>query len=155
MSKPRLPLSVLAALGLSTAGVGCNPIEVLGPCLSMVPMPHPDDDSDTSAKVNQEKNETPHVGPCLSPMPEPRMGPCLSPMREPAVRPVPIPRMEPEPEMTVCLSIAPLAPSPQPDPPSTGDKSAPHTVDNAKQAVLKRGILPADVAARLLRDNKD
>lgn len=121
MSKPRLPLSVVAALGLSATGLRCGPEEVLQPCLSIAPMPYPDADSDndTSAHANERNNE------------------------------------QPEPEMTVCLSIAPPDRLPTPTPPTEGDKSETRTVDKAKQAVLKRGILPADVADRLLRDRKD
>ena len=170
MSKPRLPLSVLAALGLSASAMECNRIPIVGPCLSMVPVPEPGTDADTSAEVNQRNNEEPYVGPCLSPPPEPPIRACLTnvpeppppaeppvkdPREEPPVGPCLSPMREPEPEMTVCLSIAPIDPSPHPVEPAPGDKSAQHSVDKAKQAVLRRGTLPADVAARLLRNPKD
>ncbi len=155
MSKPRLPISVLAALGLGAAGMRCNPIEVLGPCLSIAV--DPDDDSDTADKHDDGPA---NIVPCLSPVQQPPIGPCLTPMEppdEPPMTPCLSPMPEPpiEPEMTVCLSVPYIEPPPQLDEPSTDDKSAVHTVEKAKQAVLKRGILPADVAARLLRDNKE
>lgn len=141
MTPPRLPLSVLAALGLC-AGPRCADDEPEAlPCLSPVM------DTDTP----QPPLET-----CLTVMPEPPIGPCLSPPPEPALHPClrmavpddPLPE-PPEPERSVrpCLDY-------NPEPlDASGDKASPQR--KLADDLLDRGVLPEDVAERLRKRRQE
>ena len=126
MAPRRLPLSVLAALGLTAPG--CEPEPPMMPCLSCVP----------DGAQRDASNRAQHAGPIV--------GPCLSPMMDTGGPPTP--PVDPPPEMTVCLSIAPEEPRRPPE-----DDANEGANKKVRKHVLDRDVLPEDVV-KVLRDKE-
>lgn len=84
------------------------------------------------------------LGPCLTPA-DTHVLPCLSPPMPDEPPPPP----DPPPSLDVCLSVAPDEMIPPP-PPAEG--AAPGVdKEEARRKVLERGVLPPDVAEKLVR----
>lgn len=157
MSPPRLPASVLAALGLTAAAPSCRDEPEVRPCLNVV-VPQPvDADPDTGPAAPPDLDGgTEHVGPCLEFVDEPPPPPLPEPVDppEPPIEPCLSPPA-PEPPIEPCLRIAP----PRPDRPDAEPKSlpAPGAPEKAEvvRKVLDGGVLPEDVAARLRARRKE
>lgn len=172
MSPSKVPMSVLAALGL-VAVEGCTThTPSARPCLNIMVEPS-DTEGDTPAPVDDDgaspdddEPEEPAVGPCLEyvpdwepdtdndpkkdppadPPPEPPLGPCLSPLPPPQ-KPVESPH-EPAPGPCLRMMPEPREEGPVPTKPKPGEEG-----EDPEGAVLERGVLPADVAD-LLRSRK-
>ena len=174
MAPSRVPPSVLAALRLISMEAACLPD-------ACAPDSAPASDTDTPVQPPTICLSPVEIAPCLSDMPEPHVGPCLKPMMDPYPygegAPEPPPKFLPPreaPEPRACLSelpqepgeVAPTKPAEEPTeeerpvrkclsfhPIDFEAKRAVPPGEEAREAVLERGVLPADVAS-LLRNKR-
>ena len=117
-----LPKSVLIALGLgATQLAGCT---IFGPCLSIAI----EETNDTDTQTDTD------TGPCLSPPEDTDTGPCLDIAEDTDTAADTSPPASPSQLNTGGQHLAPV---------STGSR------DDARTKVLKSGVLPADLAAKL------
>ena len=162
MAPSRVPPSVLAALGLISMEAAClpdacepggalAPIEV-GPCLS--PVEGAPCLSDVPGPEEPERRE-PDVGPCLKPL----LDGDTAGERLPRPPPKVVPGKEPTQPAACLTEVPPEANPPQPSvrprldvPGEPVDDEARLQLppgEEARAAVLERGVLPADVASLL------
>jgi hypothetical protein len=164
VARERLPLSVLAALGLASCGPCLTPVQPQ-PCLSVLPPEEPEAPEEPPPQpclsVVRPEEPEPVVQPCLEAPPEPPPQPCLSfaPPEIQEVIPEAVPQpclsevpVEPEPPPRPCLSVRLPVPPPEPEPADDDGASAVDLpVVDERVALLEQlgAVIPEDVLRRL------